>query len=110
MRVSPKVSLALAMALYELATNAVKYGALSVAEGTVHVSWSIEVDRFRLIWSERNGPRVQDPDRAGFGTIMVKRVLAAETSGTVELNFHKGGLEYTLNCPLDRVLSSETPV
>ena len=107
-QVSPKVSLALSMALYELATNAVKYGALSVPKGEVHLSWSVEADRFRLIWRERHGPRVQDPDHAGFGTMMVKRVLAAETSGKVELNFHEDGLEYTLDSPLDRVVSRKT--
>ena len=107
-RVSPKVSMALSMALYELATNAVKYGALSVPGGQVHLSWSLEADRFRLIWRERHGPRVQNPDHAGFGTLMIKRVLAAETFGKVELAFHEDGLEYTLDCPLDRVVSPET--
>ena len=70
LRLLPRAALALAMALHELATNAVKYGALSTdaLEGRVELRWSTVDDGLRLVWSERGGPDVVPPSRRGFGT------------------------------------------
>lgn len=60
-----------ALALHELATNAVKYGALSVAGGRVEVSWHAEGDAKRLEWRERGGPPAVAPTHTGFGSMMI---------------------------------------
>jgi len=88
----PKPALALSMALHELATNALKYGALSTAAGSVTVSWVVEGDELRLIWRETGGPPVSPPQRRGFGSRLIERGLAAELGGTAELDFHPDGV------------------
>ena len=83
---TPALSLALALALHELATNAAKYGALSVESGSVMVSWAVEGSsderRLTLRWVERGGPPVQSPTRQGFGSRLIERSLSAEIGGT----------------------------
>lgn len=88
----PKLAVTLALALHELCTNAVKYGALSVAGGRVTVTWTSERDRLSLRWEESDGPRVEPPGRRGFGTRMIERALAAETDGKAGLDFRPAGL------------------
>jgi two-component sensor histidine kinase len=74
------------MALYELATNAAKYGALSVPGGRVHVEWSVEQNGSRMLelrWREAGGPRVEKPARTGFGSKLIEGLagqLEAEIS------------------------------
>ncbi|MGH6841588.1 MAG: sensor histidine kinase, partial [Methylocella sp.] len=77
-------ALALSMALHELATNAVKYGALSTTTGTVAIDWRIADDdppRFRLCWTETGGPPVEEPSRRGFGSRLVESGLAQDLGG-----------------------------
>lgn len=88
----PQTAVAFAMALHELATNAVKYGALSVDAGRVAVSWTLDEARLRVEWRERNGPPVTPPTRRGFGTMMLERALASELGGVVSLAFEPTGL------------------
>jgi two-component sensor histidine kinase len=75
-------ALLLAMALHELATNAVKYGALSNETGTVSVTWTIEgtgvARKLALAWREDGGPAVSTPDRKGFGSTLIERALQQE--------------------------------
>ncbi|MDB5457639.1 MAG: histidine kinase, partial [Caulobacter sp.] len=84
-RLSPRTALSLSMALHELATNALKYGALSVPAGRVAIDWSVTRDaagaRLSLVWSEHGGPPVTPPTRKGFGSRLVERGLAAELAG-----------------------------
>src|SRR5260370_17236770 len=69
----------LALVLHELATNAVKYGALSVAQGVVHVTWQIEADNLMLRWEERKGPGIEKtPTSEGFGSILVRRSIVGQ--------------------------------
>jgi len=76
---APKQTLGLALALHELATNAVKHGALTRAEGRILVRWQGETDGMvRLTWQEQNGPPVRAPLRSGFGSRMLERGLPAE--------------------------------
>ncbi|HWX49532.1 MAG TPA: PAS domain S-box protein [Roseomonas sp.] len=76
---APKQTLGLALALHELATNAVKHGALTQANGRILVRWQGEADGMvRLVWQERNGPPVQIPARRGFGSRMLERGLPSE--------------------------------
>ena len=89
----PQVALALSMALHELATNALKYGALSSRSGTVGVAWALEDGgRLNLVWTEQNGPPVQTPTRQGFGTRLINRSLAAELGGAVTIDFATTGV------------------
>lgn len=100
-RLSPKTAMALSMGLHELATNAVKYGALSVAEGRVDVSWRTADGRLRIEWRETGGPAVAPPARRGFGSRLVERGLAAEMGGTAEMHFEPEGLVCVIDAPLD---------
>ena len=84
---------ALSMALHELATNAVKYGALSVEEGKVAIAWGADAERrLWLRWRESGGPPVAAPTRRGFGARLIQDILAAELDGEVALNFEAAGL------------------
>lgn len=99
--VSTRTAITLALAVHELATNAVKYGALSVAEGRIEIRWTLSEERLlELRWRERNGPPVANPTRRGFGTRMIERSLAAEFKGKVELSFAPDGLICTLKAQL----------
>jgi two-component sensor histidine kinase len=93
-RLEPKTAVSMAMALHELATNAVKYGALSADTGWVRIGWSIakgaEGVDLRLRWSEHDGPAVEPPSRTGFGTRLISRSLAAE-QGVATLTYPPTG-------------------
>jgi PAS domain S-box-containing protein len=84
----------LTMALHELATNAVKYGALSNAHGVVHLSWEAtgeeDAQRVRLTWRELGGPPVVPPERKGFGSFLIERAL--QGGGGAKLEFNPNGL------------------
>ncbi|APX65622.1 hypothetical protein AV944_06905 [Sphingomonas sp. LK11] len=102
----PQVTLALALALHELATNAAKYGALSTPSGCVDVEWGAtegtdeDGPRFHLRWREAGGPEVQTPSRRGFGSTMIERSLAAYFRGEASIVYPPEGVVFTLNCPL----------
>ena len=99
MRVPPKIAVALSLAIHELCTNAVKYGALSNDRGRVAVRWSASGGRLRLEWVERDGPPVAPPTRRGFGSRMLERALAGELDGKVELDFAPAGLCCSIDAP-----------
>ena len=104
LHISPKIGLAMALALHELATNAAKYGALSMLAGRVHVSWRIDrtstPEILRLNWRETGGPPVAEPERDGFGLTTLKRGLAIELDGMVSVDFTSTGLVCTMGIPL----------
>jgi two-component sensor histidine kinase len=107
LRLSPRMTLALAMALQELVTNAVKYGALSADAGQVDITWTtIEGEggrRLVLTWREHGGPTVRAPARRGFGTRLIERSLAEDLDGTVSIEFASTGVVCTVDAPLDAV-------
>ena len=87
----------LSMVLHELATNATKYGALSVSEGHVAIDWSLRGgDTVELFWSESGGPPVAKPDHAGFGSTLIERGFAAQIGGAATLRFDPKGVTCTL--------------
>jgi two-component sensor histidine kinase len=92
----PSQAVTIAMALHELCTNAVKYGALSSDRGRVSVQWTVDASaeqrRIQLTWTERDGPPVAPPQREGFGTRMIKSALAADLQGTALLQYDPEGL------------------
>jgi two-component sensor histidine kinase len=95
----------LGLSLHELATNAAKYGALSVPSGRVSLRWSREqtagATRLTLDWHEAGGPEVTPPKRKGFGTRLLTDVIEHELNGTADLVYGKTGLTYRLGFPLE---------
>jgi two-component sensor histidine kinase len=106
LRLSPRAALAIAMALYELATNAAKYGALSGPEGRVAIRWRVEDDALAMSWEETDGPPVVPPTRRGFGTRLVAS-LARELGGESDLDYAPAGLRWTARAPLAEVRAAE---
>jgi two-component sensor histidine kinase len=96
----PVQALTLALAINELATNAVKYGALSAPAGKVTVSWSSEPE-FQFEWREQGGPPVIAPTRKGFGTMLIRKMLASDFNGTVDLRHDVSGVICVLTAPVD---------
>jgi PAS domain S-box-containing protein len=94
---TPKLTLAMSAAIQELSTNAAKYGALSVEQGRIDVSWARENDgTVSFQWTERDGPVVEKPTRRGFGTRLIQDILAAESGWTVALDYFPAGLRCTM--------------
>ncbi len=93
---SPRMALSLSMALHELATNAVKYGALSTPDGQVRIEWTVtpgqDGARLALIWTESGGPPVTVPTRRGFGSRLIERGLTAELAGEARIDFAPAGV------------------
>ena len=89
----PDVAQAMAVALHELATNAAKYGALSVTTGQVRVEW-LHVESGQLVfrWTEVGGPPVNPPTRRGFGTSVLETMIRDRVKGRVQLDWHAQGL------------------
>jgi two-component sensor histidine kinase len=108
-QVKVKAVLSISMALHELCTNAVKYGALSTSAGRIAIEWSItsggdaDEEMLRLVWTESGGPPVTVPDKLGFGSKMIERVLGYELEADVSTSYAEGGLIFTLTAPLARV-------
>ncbi|GAO38904.1 putative two-component histidine kinase [Sphingomonas changbaiensis NBRC 104936] len=102
LRLHARAAVSLSLALHELCTNAVKYGALSTEGGRIHIAWHIVHDgtRLCLVWQEQGGPAVQPPQARGFGSRMIERALAAELGGKVELHFLPEGLRCVIEAPL----------
>jgi PAS domain S-box-containing protein len=97
---APKAAVSLTMALHELATNAARYGALSVPGGRLDVGWRIEGDRLAIEWREEGGPSVAGPARRGFGLRMVERALATDLAARVAIAFEESGLVCTIDAPM----------
>jgi PAS domain S-box-containing protein len=89
----PYAAQTIAITLHELATNAAKYGALSVPDGRVHVAWS-GVDKAHLIlrWTETRGPLVTSPTRKGFGTRVMERMIREQLKGKMQFEWRADGL------------------
>lgn len=105
----PKKAVTLAMALHELSTNALKYGALSTEQGRVALSWAWrpETRELTLEWRERGGPPIKEPpSRKGFGSSMIEQALAQELDGDVRMNFQRAGLVCTVK---GRLFDGEEP-
>lgn len=100
LRLPPKTAVSLALALHELATNAMKYGALSTPPGQVTIGWTADAGRLRFRWTERGGPPVTSPAAHGFGTRMIERGLAAELAGAVSICFDRAGVDVQIDAPL----------
>ena len=102
---TPNAALALSMVFHELATNAVKYGALSTPDGTVTVVWHVDplaLHRLTLHWEERGGPSVSPPSRTGFGSRLIAASLKSDLGGEARFDYRPTGLVCVLTLSLPR--------
>jgi PAS domain S-box-containing protein len=99
----PDAALTLGLVLHELATNAMKHGALSVPGGRIDVRWDVGCGQaLRLSWRESGGPEVVPPGRRGFGSLLVESSVAYNLKGASRLEFRPEGLLYEAEIPLGR--------
>jgi two-component sensor histidine kinase/CheY-like chemotaxis protein len=110
-RLSSSAAQSIGMAIHELSTNTVKYGALSNAEGEVEIIWNVEdygsEPRYTIRWMERNGVLVAAPSHRGFGTTVVTTMVEMALDGETELDYGSNGLTWRLTCPLKNVLETK---
>ena len=109
--VTADVAQSLGMAMYELATNAAKYGALSNAEGQIEISWHVGPPEsgeagevFYLSWTERGGPPVSPPESTGFGTIVLQDMLSMALNAEAIITHDPEGVRWSLHCALGAIL------
>ncbi|HEY8033065.1 MAG TPA: PAS domain S-box protein [Methylocella sp.] len=93
-----------ALILHELATNAVKYGALSSPRGYIHIDWSVKKDEFLLTWKEHGGPSLAGPpEHEGFGSSLVRRLVTDQFGGQLSYDWKPKGLIIRLSMPVERL-------
>lgn len=103
--IRPSAAQGIGMALHELATNAIKYGALSGDSGHVVIGWAKDGSGgFRIAWREQGGPAVRAPQRRGFGRTVIERMAAHAVGGAVDLRYDPDGLRWTLTAPEANIL------
>lgn len=109
-RFSSEAAVTLHMAMHELATNAAKFGALSMPEGSVSVGWTIDrgtdPETVEITWREQGGPPVAPPARRGFGSNLLQNGLARELGGSVMLSFNPSGLCCTMRFAMSAKLGA----
>jgi len=109
LRIPPAMSLSLSMAIHELCTNALKYGALKTPTGMIKVTWSSRSEgkstRLHFRWEEHGGPPVSPPRRTGFGSRLIQKGLARELNGSAHIVYEPTGVICTIDVPLDVPLS-----
>jgi two-component sensor histidine kinase len=108
--VKSRQALSLSLAIHELATNALKYGALAVETGHVSITWTSEGQegerKFSFIWRELGGPPASTPARVGFGSRLISRVLQDDFGGAVEVSYGSNGLVCRLTAPAENLTAS----
>lgn len=107
----PRAALSFALVLHEMATNAVKYGALSTTVGSVSISWSIigrsDESRLHFEWLEQCGPVVNPPSRKGFGSRLIEGSFHKEPGDEIRLSYLPDGVKLTLDFSLKSLQGSE---
>jgi PAS domain S-box-containing protein len=104
---APRAALALALAVHELGTNALKYGALSKESGHVRISWEKLGDQLKLEWKEQDGPAVAVPKRRGFGSRLIERGLESDLGGRAEMLFEPDGLRCRITAAMNTIGQQE---
>ena len=107
--ISAAAAQTIGMALHELATNASKYGALSVDQGRVAIAWRLDegsgtAGRFVMTWTESDGPPVVAPKRRGFGTTVIGRMVKMSLDCDATADFAPAGFSWRIDCPARKVL------
>jgi len=119
LRLQPDSVQPMSMVLHELATNAAKYGALSLPGGRVDVSWHLDAQGsdgdgpatiLRLTWTERGGPALlRPPERLGFGSILIEATVKSQFDGTAGMHWDVEGLRCEIAVPANRLLAATAP-
>ena len=103
---TPRAANALALALHELATNALKFGALSTEQGRVDLKWTeTRSGGFRLTWTESGGPTVRQPEKLGFGSTLLAQVTGRELMGEAYIEYRASGVHVILTAGAASVVS-----
>lgn len=105
---APDAAQGIGIALHELSTNALKYGALSVPDGRIVINWTLDPDEsmFAIEWQEQGGPPVAPPTRRGFGRTVIERLAAVAVGGKVELDYETSGVRWRMTAPRLKVVAS----
>ncbi len=106
LKLDPDAAQTLGLAFHELTVNAVRHGALSVAEGRVRVDWDRVDGHVAVHWREQGGPAVDAPARRGFGRLLLERLTGASLGGEVRLDFPAEGVACAIRFPADRLAES----
>jgi len=109
--VNPRTAQALGLTIFELASNALRYGSLSAQTGKVHIAWAIADQcggrEFRMRWQELGGPPAMPPSSPGFGSTMIERMIARSLLGTAKVTYATSGLTWELVAPESGLVESE---
>jgi len=107
LRLSARHAEYLGLAIHELATNALKHGALSVPSGKLRIHWAVDktTKRFQFDWQELGGPLVAPPERKGFGRIILESVVPATFVGMAEFRTPPGGITWHLDAPMTAIMA-----
>ncbi len=109
---NPKAAQSFALLVHELATNAIKHGALSQQRGQIAINWSIEgagaKARYKFQWQERNGPPVAPPTHQGFGRMLLEKAAAQDFDAQPKITFAPEGLSYEIDAPLSVVTAKSS--
>jgi two-component sensor histidine kinase len=103
LQIASSAILPLTLALNELCTNAVKYGALSNDAGRVDLTTQSDDSSLTILWAESGGPQVHPPARRSLGSTLIENALPRQLGGTGQLVFGSSGIRFTLNLPLDQL-------
>ncbi|HEY7386372.1 MAG TPA: PAS domain-containing protein [Beijerinckiaceae bacterium] len=102
--IGPTAATSLALAIHEFATNAVKYGALSVANGRVDIACRVTEEALDITWTERGGPPADKPPvREGFGSVLARRSVTGDLGGTLVYDWQQAGVIIRLSAPIERL-------
>jgi two-component sensor histidine kinase len=109
---TPEAAQYLGLALHELATNATKYGALTIPTGKVQIAWQErdgpeQVQRLVFTWRESGGSSVSMTGRKGFGHVVLEEIVPGMFGGTATLALASEGMTWTLDVPLDQIVTAE---
>jgi two-component sensor histidine kinase len=96
----PNIAQAVSMTLHELATNAAKYGALSVPGGEVRVNWDVADGKVTIRWDEHGGPLVREPTKRGFGTRVMDSMVRGQFKGAIAFDWRPAGLLCSFTLPV----------
>jgi two-component sensor histidine kinase len=110
LKLNPKAAEQIGLAVHELGTNAIKHGALSKPTGVVKIRWEQETGGgpkplLRIIWKEIGGPRVEQPERQGFGDVVLTKLVPMSLQGTASLEFEPEGVKWVLLVPSRSLLA-----
>jgi two-component sensor histidine kinase len=107
---APATAQTLALVIHELATNAAKYGSLSVETGRVSISWFVQDEGIEIVWQEDQGPPVAEPTARGFGTRSVIASVESQLGGRAAFDWRQAGLVCILAVPLRQIVENNDAI